>query len=178
MPGGKHNQRGFTLIELIVVIILVGIISVTAASQMSGRSSFDAFVTRDQAIAIVRQIQITAMQATGSQRANFPLKVISGTADTSSCMGLITGTACPARAVADTSSRILLGDTSRVRFTLLNASANTLYFDLLGRPVNSAGERICDDGCQINLQSRDNNTLSMCINREGFIDEGGCEWSS
>ena len=171
MPG---NQRGFTLIELIVVIILLGIISVTAASRMTGRSSFDAFVTRDQAIAITRQIQITAMQATDTQRTNFPLRIIAGAGDTSSCMGQITATACPGRTVAETSSRILLGEISRVRFTSPGTSPNILYFDLLGRPVNSEGTPICDTGCQINLQSRDSNTLSMCINREGFIDEGAC----
>ncbi|PSV43899.1 prepilin-type N-terminal cleavage/methylation domain-containing protein [Photobacterium indicum] len=174
MPYGKYKQRGFTLIELIVVIILVGIISLTAASRMSGRSSFDAFITRDQAIAIARQIQITAMQATGSQRTTFPLRIIAGTNDQTSCMGLITGSTCPMQSTAETSSRVLQGEVSRVRFTLPSMASNTVYFDLLGRPVNSAGERICNDGCQINLQSRDNNILSMCINREGFIDEGGC----
>lgn len=169
------KSRGFTLVELIVVIILVGIISLTAASRMSGRSSFDAFITRDQAIAIARQIQITAMQATAPQRTNFPLRIISGTGEKTSCMGLITGSTCLVLSTAETSSRILQGEVSRIRFTLPSMASNTVYFDLLGRPVNSTGERICNDGCQINLQSRDNNILSMCINREGFIDEGACE---
>lgn len=169
MPG---NQRGFTLIELIVVIILLGIISVTAASRMTGRSSFDAYVTRDQAIAVARQIQITAMQAqnTTAQRTAFPLRIIAGSGNTSSCMGLISATTCPARTTADADSRILLGETSLVRFT----PSTTVYFDLLGRPVNSEGMRICSDGCQVNLQSRNNTTVSICINREGFIDEGAC----
>ncbi|MEH6531986.1 MAG: prepilin-type N-terminal cleavage/methylation domain-containing protein [Photobacterium frigidiphilum] len=170
-----RNNRGFTLIELIVVIILVGIISLTAASRMSGRSSFDAFISRDQAIAIARQIQITAMQATIPQRANFPLRIISGTGEKTSCMGLITGSTCTVQSTAETSSRILQGEVSRIRFTLPSLASNAVFFNLLGRPVNSTGERICNNGCQINLQSRDNNILSMCINREGFIDEGGCE---
>ena len=97
MPG-SHNQRGFTLVELIVVIILIAIVSVTAASRMMGRSSFDAYVTRDQAISIARQIQITAMQAadTASQRAAYPLRVIAGSGNASSCLGLIPAAGCPA----------------------------------------------------------------------------------
>ncbi|WP_299019232.1 prepilin-type N-terminal cleavage/methylation domain-containing protein [uncultured Photobacterium sp.] len=171
MPSGKHNQRGFTLIELIVVIILIGIISVTATSRLAGRSSFDAFVTRDQAISIARQIQITAMQATDTQSTNFPLRIIAGTGENSSCMGLIASTSCPSESSVSTVSRMLLGKTSRVRFS----PQNTIYFDLLGRPVDSSGNRICQAGCQVNLQSRDSNTVSLCLNSEGFIDEGVCE---
>ena len=56
------RQQGFTLIELVMVIIVLAIISVTAASRYASKSSFSAELMRDQAISIARQIQISAMQ--------------------------------------------------------------------------------------------------------------------
>ncbi|ELR66324.1 MSHA pilin protein MshC [Photobacterium marinum] len=168
MPG---SQRGFTLIELIVVIILIGIVSVTAASRLMGRSGFDAYLARDQAVSIVRQIQITAMQATVSQSTDFPLRIIAGFGESSSCMGMITGASCPSESEAGAVSRIVSGKTIHVRFS---SRQNTIYFDLLGRPVDNSGQRMCQAGCQINLEARDRKSLSICINSEGFIGQGRC----
>ena len=47
-----QNSRGFTLIELIMVIILIGVVSAAASSLFTRTSNFSAVAARDQMIAI------------------------------------------------------------------------------------------------------------------------------
>jgi len=173
MPGGKHNQRGFTLIELIVVIILLGILSVTAASRMIGRSSFDAFVTRDQAISVARQIQITAMQSgntNNSLNACDRLFVVYNEDDTKSHFGVPISVSCPDN--REQSSAFLPGKNTHTQFS----PSTEIYFNLLGRPVDASGSRICTSGsgCKVTIRSRNGETACLYINSEGFIHEGDC----
>ncbi|CAG21581.1 prepilin-type N-terminal cleavage/methylation domain-containing protein [Photobacterium profundum] len=165
--SGKN--RGFTLIELIIVIILVGIISLTAASRMSGRSSFDAFITRDQAIAIARQIQITAMQTDGTLNACQRLVITNVANEENSRFGR--PAACSSN--DDMFSDVLRGKQAEVTFM---TSVTNIYFNLLGRPVDATSKRICttSSGCKVTVRSRNGETASLCINSEGFIREGDC----
>ena len=56
-------SSGFTLVELIIVIIILGIISTFAASRFVGTSSFSTFSAQEQAISVIRQIQVNRMQS-------------------------------------------------------------------------------------------------------------------
>ena len=55
-------NRGFTLIELIIVIIILGILSVTVAPKFFTTSGFSEFAYRSDVIAKLRLIQTRAMQ--------------------------------------------------------------------------------------------------------------------
>lgn len=55
-------NRGFTLIELIIVIIILGILSVTVAPKFFTSSGFSEFAYRSDVIAKLRLIQTRAMQ--------------------------------------------------------------------------------------------------------------------
>ena len=55
------RSAGFTMIELITVMILIGILSAVAASRFFARETFDARVYADQAKAIMRTAQKTAV---------------------------------------------------------------------------------------------------------------------
>ncbi len=57
----RSDARGFTLIELITVIILVSIISVTAFSRLGNISSANVQASRDDIIAALFFAQQTAM---------------------------------------------------------------------------------------------------------------------
>lgn len=54
-------QRGFTIIELIVVIVLLGILSATVLPRLTGSSEFRAVQLRDEVVAALRFAQKTAV---------------------------------------------------------------------------------------------------------------------
>ncbi|MGF1758518.1 prepilin-type N-terminal cleavage/methylation domain-containing protein [Photobacterium sagamiensis] len=164
----QNRQQGFTLVELIIVILLLGIISVTATSRLIGKSSFTAHVARDQAISIARQIQITAMQTDGTINACQRLVVTNVSDEENSRFGR------PKSCTSDDDmfSDVLRGDQAEVTFSTL--SVTNIYFNLLGRPVDASGEPICTSGCKVTVRSRNGETASLCINSEGFIHEGDC----
>ena len=57
----QTTSSGFTLIELVVILVLVGILSVVAGPVIWQRLSFDAAAFHDRALATVRYAQKTAI---------------------------------------------------------------------------------------------------------------------
>ena len=138
-----------------MVIIVLAIISVTAASRYASKSSFSAELIRDQAMSIARQIQIGAMQ-----QQQF---------------------ACTTLTITDS----LFGCATRQNSTNYLTTANDqvtitpnyfLGFNLLGQPFNPQGERQCmtGSGCEITFTASNNNQAKMCINPQGYIHSGAC----
>ena len=164
------KNAGFTLLELIIVIVLIGIISVTAASRLFGRSGFDAVLARDQAISIARQIQLVGM--------NSPVNP----ASPNSCLALqISTTEFGSENCASNSNstRKLTFDNDRVHFAFFDGvnsqASSAIYFDMLGRPSivqNQQLQRICTaSNCQVTITSRNGEQANLCINSEGFIND-------
>jgi MSHA pilin protein MshC len=61
MPPIPQHARGFTLIELIAVLVLTGILGAVASSRLIGRESFDARAYTDQTLSMLRFAQKVAI---------------------------------------------------------------------------------------------------------------------
>jgi len=165
-----RNNQGFTLIELIVVIILVGIISVTASSRFSGMNSISAPVYRDQVISSLRLTQMRAMQTRDAcQRWLLDgdkarqVDIEQPKVNITSCQ---TSTFPPSDTFWQDQTALQVDDSTNARFTLsIDGNASPLPFGLdfdnLGR-INQ-----CTNGCQITIIGSE--TLPICIEKEGYI---------
>ncbi|MDO6706386.1 prepilin-type N-terminal cleavage/methylation domain-containing protein [Photobacterium sp. 1_MG-2023] len=157
------QQRGFTLIELILVIILLGILGLTAASRLFGRSSFDAHLARDQAISLARQIQLRAMNNQDAQ----------GVLDDCLVLTVQPDHFGPAACADSTYSGRAL-TTANDGMTITSPTLSAVRFDLLGRPyqlTNTNGrDYLCrTDDCQVTFTARNLQSASLCLNREGYV---------
>lgn len=167
MRAYTRKAGGFTLVELIVVIVLVAILSAYAASRFIGVSSFSAFAAQEQAISIIRQIQVSRMQSNLSDTA------LSAVADadnyftlaiTASCLGSVS--ACSA-ANDDSRSDVLRGN--NLSFSpSVTLSNQRVQFNLLGNPQGNAAA-----GVTVTISAPDS-TASVCINAQGYVARGAC----
>ncbi|MFA0414354.1 prepilin-type N-terminal cleavage/methylation domain-containing protein [Vibrio renipiscarius] len=151
-----RNTLGFTLVELIVVIILLAIISVYAASRYIGVGSFTAFAIQDSVISIARQIQLNRMQSNSQTLTDDVILSISPT-----CFGSKASCDTP----SDSRSDWVMEE--GVRFSA-KPNLNIIEFDLLGSPLGAASA-----GMAITVQGTNSQTqVSICPN--GLISSSGC----
>ncbi|NOI15711.1 type II secretion system protein [Vibrio hepatarius] len=153
------SAQGFTLVELIVVILLLAIVSVYATSRMFGRDSVAAMVIQEQVISVVRQVQVNRMQSnlpiSGASNTNFTLSV------QPSCVG--SQRACSLRSDARSD---WVSSQGGVAFSVNTGS--TINFDLLGNPVGSAAS-----GAVITIAAQAQ-SCQVEINSQGYVFSGGC----
>ncbi|MBT42115.1 MAG: hypothetical protein CMF12_06285 [Idiomarina sp.] len=66
MPGSVIKARGFTIVELIIIIVVVGILAVSAYPLIGGRSGVDVAAYQGQVMSLLRLQQQRAMQDTAT----------------------------------------------------------------------------------------------------------------
>ncbi|EOX4463584.1 type II secretion system protein [Vibrio alginolyticus] len=178
----RSSALGFTLMELILVIVLLSILSLFAASRFMGSGSFSAYALQERVISVIRQVQVNRMQSNisipnkpyperclpssykageDSSYTNFCLSI------TSTCIG--SSAACNlASKERDARSDVVVDNSAQ--FSIINGASSPIEFDLLGNPLNvsSAG---------ISILIQDKNSQSQCrvlINPQGYVSEGAC----
>ncbi len=124
------TQRGFTLVELITIIIILGIISVVALPRFTSKSSFDSRAFSDEVKSTLRLAQKLAVaqhrnSCVNVTAANVAIKVSS--AEPGAC-----DTALPS--LSGSGNYLINAPGSSV----LTFSAATITFDLKGSPGATA----------------------------------------
>lgn len=119
------RKTGFTLVELIVVIVLVGIVALIAAPRFFSQPGFDAARFHDAAISAIRFGQKVAV----AQRAN--VYVVTTVSSVALCYN--TSCAAPVLSPADNAAFVINAPNN---ITLAGASFS---FNSLGQPGDTAG---------------------------------------
>jgi MSHA pilin protein MshC len=149
-----NNQKGFTTIELIVVLIIIGILAATLIPKMQSSSGYQEIAYQDESVTKLRSIQLRAMQDTsGSQCLNVLVTGSKLGVPDNSCTSFVENN------INSTTIVKIIDD--NVSFSY--AGGSTLFsFDHLGRPVN------CASPCQISIIGQEQ-TLIVAINEQGYI---------
>ncbi len=155
--------KGFTLVELIIVIIILGIVSTFAASRFVGTSSFSTFSAQEQAISVIRQIQVNRMQSNvSSANDSFRLAI------NIDCLGSVSACSLNLSNSAQKSQADARSDYVRESDITFSPANTIIDFDLLGNPSVSAGVNITINS------TTSSNSVQVCINSQGYVREGAC----
>lgn len=162
----QAKTTGFTLVELVVVMLIVGILAVTALPRFFTVDAEVVLGQRDQLLALGRQIQLQSMQDTANLDTRCPALVIQATAAGVATSGLCS--ANPGFVLSDNPQAIDLSGTAVSANNDASPSAVPLplplllRFDSWGRPVGA-----CSGGCRI-LLSRQGQQADICIAANGY----------
>jgi len=156
----KLKQVGFTLIELIVVVILIAIMAATVLPKFHSSNGFEEYTYRDELITKLRAIQLRTMQQTNNSTCQL-VKVSSST------IGLLATT--PSASTCETT---LAGDTTTIAIdpehsVVFSISESILNFSFssLGKPLGC----IAENPCEITLTVTGESAIAIKINSEGYI---------
>ncbi len=125
----KRSSHGFTIIEIIIVIVILGIIAVVAIPRFADRTTFEARGFYEQAKAMVRYAQKTAIAQHRNVFVNVNTNVI--------CLTYVADTAC----TNITAGEVVLNPADGQRFRrptpngVTFSAATSFSFSALGRPT-------------------------------------------
>ena len=153
-------KNGFTLIELTLIIIMLGILAVVVIPKQLTSSGFEEYTYQDEMVSKLRAIQLRAMQ----QTANSVCQTIKLT---SSSLGLLATTpnasTCESGFAGDTTT-VIIDSAHNVSFSNDEILTN-FSFSPLGRPIGC----ITTSPCEIVFSLVGENTLQVKVNSEGYV---------
>ena len=168
-----NSTKGFTLIELIVVIILLSILSAvsiglfSAPSQYTARLAGDQFITQirtAQRLALLKQDAVNVLTLTATQNTgNWIFNVVQGAVTINSFE----------IERDNTNVRTSTSDFSSACSAIpLMSFPFDFYFDGYGNAV-TAGRVQLTTNRRICLES--SSTVEMCMSPSGYVYEGSCQ---
>ncbi|HAT42123.1 MAG TPA: hypothetical protein DCS87_10445 [Rheinheimera sp.] len=165
----RQPAAGFTLIELVVVIMVAAVLLVSAGGRFFSASDISPYQLRDQLLGQLRQLQTRSMQDVAGLKLRCPVLVIQ-----SNAAALATTNACTSSA----SFTLNGNDPSQLNFgaaqvTVSSGSLPQLFrFDSWGRPVSYDASLnssfACSSGCTISI-SQSGVSANLCISSSGYI---------
>jgi MSHA pilin protein MshC len=171
-------QEGFTLVELITVVIVLGVVAVAAAPRFLSTDSFAEFALQQRLQSALRTLQIQSMYDT---RANFCYKLNFATGN-SPGFGVPTNDftsgnqslSC-ANSIDYTLERYMRSDVNElsndgIEIVALDSGISMAFieFNALGQPSSNVGT--CAGGCEVSFVG--SQQAKLCISSEGYVH--GC----
>jgi len=158
-----QKNSGFTLIELIVVILMISIMAVTVLPKFFSSNGFEEFTYRDEIITKLRAVQLRSMQ----QTTDTICKKIQVETTPSAIIGLLatdSATNTCITAYAGDATTVIVNSKHSVSFTL-SEGITSFSFSVLGRPLGC----ISQSPCEITITVAGENSPEILINSEGYI---------
>ncbi len=138
------KSQGFTLIELIIILVIIGILAVSASPIFISDSGMKSQSARLQALSILRAIQQQAMQDTAN---DYSVSV------TESTLG---------NPPYNEDNNLQLSNLDDIAFS---PAGITIGFNALGQPTLD-----CEGGCTVTITESSGISRTISINKEGFIN--------
>lgn len=157
--------KGFTLIELIIILVIIGVLSVSAYPLLSGSQSYSSRAYQTQLVNFLQLQQQRAMQDTQGEycvlfdgnRFGVP----------NNCED----SALPNN-FENSYEGVSINDGYEGSIDLI-PEFNKLYFNSLGCPVDSPGQECPGSSIQVTyIESA--TSQQVCIEPQGYIHEGAC----
>jgi MSHA pilin protein MshC len=151
-----HIQAGFTLVELVTTMIVIGIIAVAVLPRLMSDSSFSAYSLRSEFISELRQVQLKAIQNTDQcyqidvTSSGYTLRYFSGRA-ASLCTNQVR-----------IEQQQTFSGNAHVALTSNASQVFSITFDSLGRMLSP----VCSGHC-FNVVADE--TLAIAVESEGYI---------
>ncbi len=176
LPKYTKAQEGFTLLELIIVMVLLGVLAVYAIPRFTGSGGYSEFTYQNRLISVLRNMQVRAMQ---DSRPNFCHQInfintgsqaAFGPASTNYTAGNAAATC--ATTIDFTAPEFLrttpneISDSNVAMSVLDGATAvGTIGFNSFGSPLSSASS--CSAGCSVTFTGE--SAVRVCIESQGYI---------
>ena len=173
-PKAISSYQGFTLIELVIVIIVLGVLAATAGPKLIGKSAFEDYAVRDQLISRLRLVQLQGMNADPNAGAS-----------ENACYWLVVKKSCfyhehtatknnnnkkckkpQAEAVCDNDN---YNQYNPVTYSDGMLAQKKYRFDLQGRLFKNNNNKLISEPFKINING--DNDLAVSIEIEGYIHE-------
>lgn len=174
------KNRGFTIIEMIVVIVTISIISVVVMSRLSDANSFNGILLRDQIISLARVAQQSSLG-----RDDVELTITPNPAGSNVTIESKAGVLVIESATTSLQSLSLTGDVNTTAScsggganTLTNSAPMRIAIEVLGDLGDSG---VVGSGYPSSVSSavriciNDDPAISVCISPAGFAYIGDCD---
>jgi len=160
MKRAYRYNRGFTTIELVVVLIIVSILAATALPRFFSSNSYEEYSYQNELVSTLRAVQLRAMQQTVNDICHSVY--VNTSQDIVGLLATDTGNAdnCHVSSFHSDITQIEIDASHSVNVSTTDAD-NKFSFDSLGRPQG------CSAPCQIMITGQQ--TLTVQIESEGYI---------